>query len=450
MPLRHVPESNPPLTYYLIAFDENGSERREPDGSMMSESVLNELKGGVTDVFVMSHGWRGDVPAALAQYDRWSKNMMSCTADVQAMAQRRPGFKPLLVGLHWPSEPWGNESLEGQFSAAVAESAGTLEQSIATAVDDWASRLGDTPEIRQNLRTVFRAYATTDNPQSLPPDVSEAYANLDRALQLGSGSEGDAPGQDRPSFDPEGVFQAARKDEEMDLMMGSFAGFGWGTVLAPLRTLSFYRMKQRARTFGEGGAHRLLLAMQRATEGKGTRIHLMGHSFGCVVVTGMASGPARDDSARRPVQSMVLVQGALSLWAYCDSMKHSPGKAGYFNRLIRNRRCEGPIVTTFSEFDRAVGRAYPLAAGLAQQESFAQPGLPKYGGIGSFGIQGLDAVTTGREMGPANEEYCFKPGRVYNLDARRYVSGNNGQFDAHSDIAHPEVGHTIWQAALPR
>jgi hypothetical protein len=449
MPLRHIPNTNPQLTYHLIAFDENGNERREPDGSLQSEKVLSAIRDGVTDVFAMSHGWRGDMDGALRQYDAWSTNLMNCKADVQAMGQRRPGFKPLLVGLHWPSEPWGNESLEGQF-ATLAGASENLDATIESAVSDWATRLGDTPEVRQQLRTILRAAATSDDPEALPPDVEQAYRKLDAALQLGSGNEGNAPGADRPGFDAEATFQAARKDQEGDVMSGSFGLLSWGTLLAPLRTLSFYRMKQRARTFGEGGAHRLLLAMQEAGKAKGARIHLMGHSFGCIVVTGMAAGPENDNSQRKPVQSMVLVQGALSLWAYCENMKHQPGKPGYFYRLLRNRRCEGPIVTTFSEFDRAVGRAYPLAAGLAQQESFAQPDLPKYGGIGSYGIQGVEGNTTGRDMAAATVDYGFKGGHIYNLNAAAYISGNQGEHDAHSDIAHPEVGHTIWQAALPR
>jgi len=40
----------------------------------------------------------------------------------------------------------------------------------------------------------------------------------------------------------------------------------------------------------------------------------MGHSFGCVVVSAIASGPAGSQPSVKP-RSMVLVQGALSIWA---------------------------------------------------------------------------------------------------------------------------------------
>jgi hypothetical protein len=447
MPLRHIPNADPPLTYQLIVFDDQGNERREPDGSLMSEKALTAIRKDVSDIFVMSHGWLGDMDAALSQYDAWSKNLLSCRTDIEEIKRRDPGFKPLLIGMHWPSKPFGDESMEGSF--AQLQTGSDWEPALEAAVQDWAERLGHFSQVQNELRTILSALVATDDPEQLPTDVEDAYRRLDQALGLGSAGEGAPPGADRPEFDPQAIYEAARIDETADLESGSFGSLSSSSPLAPLRILSFYCMKDRARNFGEGGAHRLLLGMQDAEKAGGARIHLMGHSFGCIVVTGMAAGPSTDVSQRKPVQSMVLVQGALSLWAYCDSMKYRPGTPGYFNRLIRSGRCEGPIVTTFSEFDKSVGKAYPLAAGMAQQQAFDVVELPRYGGIGAFGIQGLDTITTGREMGKTNTEYTFKGGHIYNLDAHAYISGNHGQYDAHCDIAHPEVAHVIWQAALP-
>ena len=447
MPLRHIPEADLPLTYQLIVFDDQGNERREPDGSLMSEKALAAIREGVSDIFVMSHGWLGDMDAALSQYDAWSKNLLSCRTDIEEIKRRGPGFRPLLIGMHWPSKPFGNESMEGSF--AQLQTRADWKPALEAAVQDWAERLGNSSEVQNELRTILSALVATDDPEQLPIEVEDAYRRLDQTLGLGSGGEGASPGADRPEFDPQAIYEAARIDETADLESGSFGSLSSSSLLAPLRILSFYCMKDRARNFGEGGAHRLLLGMQEAEKTGSARIHLMGHSFGCIVVTGMAAGPSTDTSQRKPVQSMVLVQGALSLWAYCDSMKYRPGTPGYFNRLIRSNRCEGPIVTTFSEFDKSVGRAYPLAAGMAQQQAFEVVELPRYGGIGAFGIQGLDTITTGLEMGKTNAEYAFKGRQIYNLDAHAYISGNHGQHDAHCDIAHPEVAHVIWQAARP-
>lgn len=449
MPIRHVPNTNPPLEYYLIAFDDQGRERREQDNSLLSEKVLQVIRDEpVTDVFLMSHGWRGDVPAAVSQYDAWFTNLMSVSADVQAMTQKRPGFRPMLVGLHWPSEPWGNESIAGSF--AIGADSPPLDQMVEKAAADQTARLAAGPDVEAELRKIYHAYATLDSPDALPPEIEQSYRRLCGMLNMQTAGEGSAPGTDLPPFDPQAIFQAAKRDEELALITGaSFASLSWGSLLVPLKILSFWRMKDRARTFGEGGAHGLLLAIDSESAGKDLRIHLMGHSFGCIAMTGAAAGPKGDAAPRKPVQSIVLVQGALSLWAYCESMLHSPGKPGYFSRLITSKRCEGPIATTQSQFDRAVGMAYPLAAGLASQESFAMPELPVYGGVGTFGIQGLDAIATARMIGGVAENYGFQGGRIYNLNADSVISGNQGEHDAHSDIVHPEVAHVIWQAALP-
>jgi len=204
--------------------------------------------------------------------------------------------------------------------------------------------------------------------------------------------------------------------------------------------------EDRARDIGEGGAHQFLMAMQGAAPN--VRFHLMGHSFGCIVVTARPPVRGRTQLAR-PVQSMVLVQGAVSLWAYCGSLPRAPGTCGYFNRLLAEKRCDGPIAATHSQYDTSVGRLYPLAVGLAGQESFADPtALPEYGGAGTWGIQGLDAVTQLRSLAAMTEDYGFQPGRIYNLNADKVISGNGGQADAHCDIVHPEVAHLIWQAEL--
>src|SRR4051812_15645492 len=112
--------------YLLVAFDANGDERTDdPDGpnGLMSERVLAALaEQPVTDVFVFSHGWKGDLPSARQQYGEWTTAMVK-DADLERTRQHRPGFKPLLVGLHWPSLPWGDEEFDeaASFAALGAE-----------------------------------------------------------------------------------------------------------------------------------------------------------------------------------------------------------------------------------------------------------------------------------------------------------------------------------------
>src|SRR5688500_239506 len=111
MPVRQVPQTD--VRYYLVCFDEQGRERKEADGSLLSETVarlIGDPREGITDVFLASQGWKGDVPAAVEQYDRWVGQMVRAP-DRAAAAAARPGFKAIVVGIHWPSLPFGDEEM---------------------------------------------------------------------------------------------------------------------------------------------------------------------------------------------------------------------------------------------------------------------------------------------------------------------------------------------------
>jgi pimeloyl-ACP methyl ester carboxylesterase len=206
-------------------------------------------------------------------------------------------------------------------------------------------------------------------------------------------------------------------------------------------------MKKRARTIGEGGMHNFLKNLQHATVQNGTRIHLMGHSFGTIVVSGMAGGPGAEGPLPRPVDSLVLVQGAVSLWSYGSQIPFGNAGPGYFNRILKDRKILGPIVTTQSRYDDAVGVFYPLASRLKGSASFA--GLPEFGAIGAYGIQGvIDTMPQELAMLQVDNPYKFEKGNIYNLDGSQFICHKEGASGAHSDIAGPEVAHAIWAAAF--
>jgi hypothetical protein len=436
MPIETVPGTE--LTYFLIAFDAAGRERDESGGSMRYQALQALRDGPITDVFLMSHGWMGDVPAARAQYNAWIGAMAACTADINRVRQARPGFLPLLIGLHWPSLPWGDEDLGAGAVAFGAPGAGA--DPIEELVAQCAATIADTEEARQALRTIVAAALDDAAPPSLPPEVVAAYRALDRETGLGSGGEAAAPGEDREPFDPERAYQQAQEEEAV-----SFGGSPFGGLLAPLRTLSFWKMKDLAREFGEGAAHRFLGDLQYAALGRDVHFHLMGHSFGCIVASAMLAGP-RTAALDLHVDSLALVQGALSLWSYGSDIPAAPGQAGYFRRIIEERRVRGPILTTQSEFDRAVGRWYPWAAGVAGQVSYAPGALPKYGAVGAFGVRGPDVDAVDLPLAGVDTTYGFEPGKVYNLEGSRYINQGGGFAGAHGDFAKPEVAHAIWEA----
>ncbi|MDQ6760020.1 MAG: hypothetical protein M3Z32_09175 [Acidobacteriota bacterium] len=423
--------------YTLIVYDENGDEQRDQHGDLGSAKAVNRMQQEAsTDVFLMSHGWQGDVPGALDQYNHWTDALLANPDDLARFAAMRPGFKPLIVGLHWPSLPWGNESAIGSFGIGVTASA-------FDPVADYAKRLGDTPAIHAAVQRVFSEIAATTDSKSMPPELEQAYLDLDKAVGLGAAGVGGPPGDDRAPFNPKAIFTAARNASSHTANFGSF---GLGSLKEPLRVLSFWKMKDRARVIGEGAGFNLLRTLQQAGAGK-VRFHVMGHSFGCIVVSAMLAGPRPAAVSNGPVQSLVLVEGALSLWAYAPKIPPAPGATGYFNPVVSAKRVNGPIVAVRSTFDRAVGFFYPLAAGVAHQVSFDVQ-LPLFGGVGTYGLQGVEHTDLATML-PTSAQYGFQPGQIYNIESSNIIKDVSDKISgAHSDIRHPEVGHVLWQAAM--
>ncbi|MGE3267663.1 MAG: hypothetical protein AB7P40_02875 [Chloroflexota bacterium] len=425
------------LRYYLIAFDEDGRERTDDPDGLISDRIAEAAADGVTDVFFMSHGWQGDVPAARSQYAGWIRALATLTAGHQRMLEVRPNLRTLLIGLHWPSLPFGDEGLGAVASFDVSAGVTTADV-VDGLVDQYAARIADTLPARSALRVIFERAMIDPAPPTLPADVRQAYEVLNRESGLGSDGPGGGPGDDREAFNPETIYQFTADEA------ASFGGFDiLGGLVAPVRLLSFWKMKDRGRRIGESGGHTLLRRVQEVAPD--AHVHLMGHSFGSGVVSGAVGGPGGVGPVR-PVDSVTLVQGAISLWSYAAEMPFAPGEAGYFASLLSGHHIRGPIVTTQSRFDTAVGKLYPLAAGVAGQFAF-DAALPKYGGIGAFGLQGEGLPASTMMMLGAEETYGFQPGKIYNLNCDNVIRDGGPPSGAHSDIQHPEVANAIWEAA---
>jgi hypothetical protein len=443
-----IPIQSGLLQYYLLSYDSSGTERTDDPGGPLAERVLEAVrKDAVTEVFLMCHGWKGDLPAAKQQYDDWLGAALRCTADLEALRARPGGFRPLVIGLHWPSLPFGDEEFESE-GATYSPGAGPRsdEELIERYTVRLADSLSDRDTARAALATIFAATQRADEPPKLPDDVRDAYLALNRATGLATAGLGAAPGDDREEFDPERTYEEA--DE---LSAVSFGAHRWfhDKILDGVRQLSFWRMKDRARQVGEAGIHDLVRSLQEARPE--IRMHLMGHSFGCIVVSAAVAG--RESGPPRPVQSLTLVQGALSLWSYCDDIPyvpHGPSKAatpGYFRRVVE-KGVSGPIITTRSRFDTAVGNWYRKGARLAGQVAFGATDYPPFGALGSFGARGtgLD-LAPDRLLQPAGFDYEFGSGRIYNFDASAVIKTGDGASGAHNDISHEEVAHLVWSAA---
>jgi hypothetical protein len=416
--------------YHMIAFDADGRERTDDvAGGVFSRTVLERVKAdSPTNIFFFSHGWQGDAPAAIAQYNRWIKAMVDLTTDAQRMGA---GFKPMWIGLHWPSLPWGEEG-SGSFAVAGGRPLDELFEETVRA-------FGGSAAIRGSLKVIFDAHAQDPGASDVPEHALQAYRDLAGAIgfSAGKGTAG-APDEEGEALDPQAALEADT------IAMQSFGPLGaiGGGILSGLGQLSFWMMKKRGRAVGEGGMHQFVSALQQVSNAK---IHLIGHSFGCVVVSSILNGPQGTGALARPINSVALVQGAMSLWSYADQVLGS-SQPGYFRSVLTRGVVGGPIITTKSRHDTAVGILYPAAVGLVREADFADT-LPKYGGIGSFGIQGT-SIAVECDMLDKDGDYSFASGKIYNLESSKYIAKKEGVSGAHSDIAGPQVAHAIWQAAL--
>src|SRR5215203_2432606 len=298
--------------YALLSFDKNGTERSDDPhgigGSLSRELVARAARDQPSHIFLFSHGWKGDVPAAKDQYNRWIGAMLKLKADRDAM----PGtFKPMWIGLHWPSQPFGDEEVGGNdFDAA--EGAASPEAIIAKYVD----RLGLDAGAEPLIRTVVNAHQQDAAARDLPAEAAQAYSALAELTgRTSSQAPPGSPEADDAPFDPHVAFDTGNQVAGTD-----FAGGGLlGGILGPLRQLSYWTMKKRARSIGESGMHDVVASLMNAAPN--ARVHLMGHSFGCIVVSSLVGGRDAKHALPRAVDSLALIQGAVSLWAFGEEVK---------------------------------------------------------------------------------------------------------------------------------
>ncbi|MFI7530357.1 hypothetical protein [Nocardia salmonicida] len=450
------------LDYHLVLLDRDGAERSEADGTKLSHALSDLAAEGVTDIFLASHGWQGDIPAAIAQYDAWTAVMTTQEVDRDAARAAVPEFTPLVIGVHWPSLPWGKEEVA---QAVLGETDDPLvaERALSDAeiVDRYAARLNNSSTSRACLTEII---ALADDPRigsallagTLPDRLDSAYQALFHESGLATAGAHAPPGDDQDRFAPLAITEAW--DTELSGGSVDIPGLlGSGTaasvrdlVLAPVRQLSFWAMKHRARLVGERGVHDMVRVLQeRAPD---ARIHLMGHSFGCIVVTAAVAGPQRHGGfphrLPRPVETLFLVQGAMSLWSFAEQIPFAEHPCGFYRPLCCDPRAvAGPIVVTHSAHDRALGTFFPLGAGFGAELTLGYEHLPQFGATGTYGAHGAEPTVAHRIL-DSTAQYRFEPGTLYNIEADAVIRHGAGPAGAHSDIAHPEVAHLFWQAAL--
>ncbi|WP_420369187.1 hypothetical protein [Curtobacterium sp. L1-20] len=229
---------------------------------------------------------------------------------------------------------------------------------------------------------------------------------------------------------------------------------------------SFWLMEHRASTVGRRGVAALLALLQEAG-GPDLRVHLAGHSFGARVLVEALTG--RSGRAVAPVDSLFLIEGAVSAWSFCTAAENPYGDPdGASVGLVAGHRVRGPVVATTSRFDRALGRMFPAAHGaevavarlrglrfpFGRLHVAGDPAVPpRLGALGIWGFAGTVERTAVLRR-DTTTDYAFRPGALHHLVADAVVdlrpSGGKTWDDpisgAHANIVHPALAAAFWQA----
>ena len=428
---REVPGTT--ITYELVSIDADGGVRDQEEVKALCQRLARSADS-IRHVYFLVHGWNNDLGDSEESYTRWLR------AVAQAFPEAEVPSSVRFVCLHWPSKAWGSETGvgAGQVLGASAGQAVTAEQ----AKDTYAKLLGVPADA---LTEIIEAAAHDYNKATLSPSLRRSFEAVRDAMDLDGIEDGSGAGEWDPGAAWKDLSERSLTDLGLDASAGPAAvlgGGGGGRILGLLRQLSFWRMKKRARVVGEKGAANVLSDVIRSVPS--ARVSLMGHSMGAIVACA-AVDRSSEVSTAKPVQSLFLVQGAFSMWAFDDSIPVAGGVAGYFRGIIDQRLVAGPILVTRSEHDHAVGTYYPMAARLARSVILAAGG--KYGAIGAYGAIGLDGASRDLVLHQGGGGDTLDAGCLYNVEASNVIRELRPVEGAHNDIARVELARLAIAAA---
>jgi hypothetical protein len=432
------------IPYVAAVFDK--------DGAALNKQEV-KLPDGTTDVIVASHGWNNNQEQAEQLYTDLFTNFAAVASD------QLQNKKIAIVGVIWPSKRFtdvvdaavaeqarGGGAGFGTSSTAADETIKAKLDVIATMFDKKAAKkitaaknqigkLESDLDARRKFADELRSLL--DESAAHEDDNSALFFKLDGSVLLEKlkmptplVSTGQAGGGGAASLGaPPKATTAGGAAGLGDIFSGIKAG-----AIRFLNYLAYYEMKRRAGTVGQNGVGPMLDRLADSVQ----RIHLVGHSFGCRVMTAAAATSTTDK-----IQSMSLLQAAFSHNSFSKSMN------GFFRSVVDNHRVKGPIVITYTPNDRAVGIAYPAASRLSGTVASAfGDANDKFGGLGRNGAQKMESgevVQSVDQLLAVGGSYSWQSGRFHNLESSKYIINPSGG-DAHMFVTGKEVAWTISRA----
>jgi len=416
--------------YYIIPFDADG----ECEGPKTRDHLLANA-AAYSDVFLFSHGWNNDWSVATQRYEELIQSVQELRKD-HGLAMPA-GFKPLLVGIFWPSQAleWFESETGPQIAGGDPATVNAQAGEFRSTISDIAAQL---PKERRARFYELAQAATLED-----ADARELAAILATLVTADDeGISANAP-------DAQDLMAAAKsmaedeEDEDYDAVggvdsdgaaAGPQAAFGIGDVLGALdprnllKPFTVWTMKDRAGKVGAFGVSKLLTALLKQSN---ARVHLLGHSYGCKVVMTAACYP---ETLPRKVESALLLQPAVSQYVFAQKVPKRNAPGGFIRALTRFNQ---PILSTFSSHDVPLTKIFHVSVRRKDdlgELQFAGDGSPSdYGALGGFGPQATAARIVDIQA-PVKRYDLSIPERVIGLRSSSVIRG-------HGDINHPE---TCW------
>jgi hypothetical protein len=393
------------LAPQFVSFDENGDfvDRSELESALASAMP--------TDIFVFSHGWNNSFADASAIYTALIEQM-EAVADARPAVRPEP-YRPLALGVIWPSKAWDEE-------AALESTAPNRGSSLADAVYDILSPQRASPAGFRHDVLRLQQFIVKER-------LNAAEAAEFRELLRRHADRPTLP-EDESIFEPEAPAGGLEGATSSDF-----------SVRDVFRTFTYWQMKKRAGIVGQHGVRAAVAAAQQRFPT--VRVHLIGHSFGCKVVLACVAGPGA--RLPRPVQTVILLQGAVSHEALANRVSGTSSPGGYHAALERER-VDGPIVATYSRLDKACNQSYPLGSRLGGQVGELEGLFDRFRALGAVGAMGIENDLNNRvAMQDVNGRYGILGRGVWSVDGgtppANYITG-------HSEIRSPQVAWLIWSA----
>lgn len=420
--------------YWEIEFDETGRLTVPGDMAVVAEEVSSRP---VTDLFVLCHGWNNSHDKARRGFTRFAQQVQDVLDERGAVPDKTIG----VMGVIWPAMRWADELAE-EPAAGGAASLGAEPPSEG----DLVAELGEIyREPAQRATLAALAWLLEQQP--------EDYAELERFQGLLAALVPDRGALDETEEAGSALLVGGPLDEVFGLLgdeseisaptgavsLGSPYRKLWAGAKEGLRQATYWQMKQRAGEVGSKGLGPLIGVVHQRQPG--IRVHLVGHSFGGRAVSFTLAGLPAGTSA---VKSLLLVQGAFSHYAFASQLPYDTARSGALAGMAS--RVDGPIVTTHSIHDTAVGRLYPLASIVARQDAAAfDDFVSRWRAMGHDGAQAVQANEV--ELGPVGVSYPYVTGGFINMNANDVICERHGPAGAHSDIFHPEIAWVALTAA---